>query len=338
MLLHPVFNISGLTSPFPYSFPLLSVNSNTGVRTDWTNSNSTMAAQSGATGRWILEDASSPDRAYIYQEFAVGASRHSVIDAGNAVIDLSHDIDTLETDDDGACAFAEFYDGSSVFLGKVFTTNQLTDTPLVDSITSKRVPTGTRTIRIGWQAANHTGTQLSVYVKDIACTIREETTTVWDSTVVMFAERNADLTGWVNTTGAISTVAGTAADWEWASVTAYSGGSVATSSAYKNIAFPTGWAAKVAAGTVGFILRAGAHNANQDDDVTVTVRLNNGSTNPTVTTGRLQLVFQMEFIELTGAVPSDTTSIDIVLTFHREDGTVNDGAVDNISMILFEQL
>lgn len=337
MLLNLPKRISGGIddAPFPYTFPLLSTESLTGVRTDWTNSDSSMAAQGGGTGRWVLENGST-DRVFTYQEFAAGLSRYAVIDAGNAVIDLSHDIDTLDSDSDGGCAFVEFYDGSSVFLGKVFTTNQLTDTSVVDSITGKRVPTGTRTIRIGWQAANHTGTELSVYVKDIACTIRQETTVVWDDTVVVFSEREADLTGWTTTTGLFNTITGTAADWEWASVQAYFGGNTSLTSAYKNFSFPTGWAAKVAAGDVGFILRAGAHNANQDDNVQVTVRLNNGSTNPTVTTGYLSLVFQMEFIELTGAIPSDTTSIDIILDFDRNDGTANDGAVDCLSLLLYE--
>lgn len=340
MLLHPVFNISGLTPPFPYTFPLKSVRAN-GVgatAADWTQIVGNMVPEVPGQPSWVLED-NALDRANVYQSFSIGASRESVVDAGNALIDLSHSIDTLDTDDDGAVAYVEFYDGSSNFLGRSFTPNPLTDIRITDVKNNIRVPPGTRTVRIGWLAANNGGTQLSAYVYDISAVIKEEVTDTWDSCVVLFAESAADLTGWTNTAGTLGVLTYTSSnDWEWQTANAYFGSSVATTTAFKNYTFPTGWPAKVSAGVANYLFYASVHNANQDDDVTVTLRFNNGTTNPTVTSGRIELGWQIQLIELTGAIPSDTTSIDVILTFHRVDGTVNDGAVEKMSMILFEQV
>jgi hypothetical protein len=342
MLLHPVFNISGLTPPFPYTFPLKSVRAN-GVgatAADWTQITGNMIPETVGQPSWVLEGGGTFDRAEVYQSFSIGSTRETVVDAGNALIDLSHSIDTFDTDDDGAVAYAEFFDGSSNFLGRVHTNNSQTDTRITDSKNNARVPTGTRTIRIGWLGSNPAteGNQLSAYVYDLNCIIKEEESDTWDSTVVLFAEAVANLTGWTNTTGTLGVVTyANGNDWEWQTANAYFGSSVATTTAFKNFTFPTGWPAKVSAGDANYLFRASVHNANQDDDVTITLRFNNGSTNPTVTSGRVEIAWQIQLIELTGAIPSDTTSIDVILTFHRVDGTVNDGAVEKMSMILFEQ-
>ena len=340
MLLHPVFRIQGFTAPFPYILPLKSVRANSGAgASDWTQITGAMIPEVVGQPPWVLEDGGTFDRAQVYQVFSVGASRESVVDAGNALIDISHVIDTFDTDNDGAVAYAEFYGASDTFLGRVHTNNPLTNILITDSKNNCRVPPGTRNIRVGWLAANPDGNQLSAYVYDLAATLKEETVDTWDSCVVLFAEADADITGWTSTVGSMTVLAyANGNDWEWQSAIAYYGGSVANTTANKTYSFPTGWAAKVAAGDANFLLRASIHNANQDDDVEITVRLNNGSTNPTVTSGLIEIGFQIQLVELTGAIPTDTTSIDVILRFRRQDGTANDGLVEKMSMILFEQV
>lgn len=339
MLLHPVFNINSITPPFPYTFPLLSVRADTGTSADWTEAIGDMVPIGGVGPEWVLEDGGTFDRAYIYQTFSIGSSREAVVDAGNALVDVSHVVRVLSGDADAAVGFVEFYDGSSVFLGRIHTGTTFSATDVTMSKNNARVPPLTRSVRVGWLGSNISGNQLSAYVKDLACTIKEETSDTWDDVVLVVAERNANITGWTSTVGTMNVLAYPAslADWEWAITDVYSGGTVANTTAHKNYSFPAGWAAKVAAGNVNFLFRASIHNANQDDDVEISIRRNNGTTNPVVTSGLIEVGADITLVELTGTVPSDTTSIDIVLRFRRQDGTANDGAVEMISLLLYEQ-
>jgi hypothetical protein len=226
----------GVVAAFPYTFPLLSIKATTGSAADWTTFVGNLYQQ-GATENWITSN--TDDRSKHYQDFPAGATREAVIDAGNARIDISQVINTF-TDNDGVHAFVEFFDGSSGFLGHGFTPNSNPSSEVTDSKTDIVVPPGTRTFRIGWQGARGGGTELSAYVKDLTCTIKE-TSSPWDDAVVAFSEFDANITGWTITNSGFTVLSYAAGDWEWQCEDCYvGGGSDSYTAANKAITIPTG--------------------------------------------------------------------------------------------------
>lgn len=318
-----------------YVVPLLSVRADTGSAADWTTVVGNLARFSN-TDRWIISNNSAHARHY--QQFDVLQAQHGIIDQGNAVVDLAHTYSTSNNDNDDVVAFVEFYDGTMTFLGNHQTSSE-NPSAIIDQLVSDcPVPPGTRTVRIGWQGARFTGSELSAYARDLACTIKTRAVSPWASAAVLFAEFQATATGLVSTLETVSVEAYSPTnDWRWQDVDGYMGGEFANSRAEKQgLAIPAGWAAKIAAGNVRALLRAHLSNANAADDAGIGLRFNNGSTNPVDETGRVALGTRSQFVARDMAVPSDTTSIDLLMEFWRDEGSASDGLIQKISVLLYE--
>lgn len=326
---------------FPETYTFRStVNFNNGGRqSDWVQEIALANMGSlGGSDRWIMaEDA---DRSIVYQRKRIRSSQYSAVDAGNALVTFSSDLVTFTGDTDWIATYAEFYDVSGNFLGRVnssfISTDAGTGAPNIVTSADRRVPPGTRTIHFGWQAGRNTGSELSAYPRDFDASIDDDSTYV--SGTVVWAELDANSSGWVTTTGAPTFNVRTTTPLGPPGAGSrgyYSGGSVVRSTTYKDFSFPSGWAAKVAAGKAVIRFRANVFNSNDDDDVGIKITYN-GSASGTLDTGRIVTRAVPQSVELTGAVPTDATSIRVTLDFWREDGTVNDGCMSLPSMLLFE--
>lgn len=310
-----------------------------GRQTDWVSEIATAnLADLVDSDRWRLADDN--DRSVVYQRKRIRANQYAAVDQGNALVTFSSDLVTFTGDTDWVWMFAEFYGVTNNFLGRVnsdpISADAGTLTPNIVTSSNRRVPPGTRTIHFGWHAGRRTGSELSAYVRDYDASIDEDSAYV--SATVVHAENEPTASGWVTTTGSptfnakTTTVVGPPGA---GSHGYYGGGSVARSTLYKDFSFPTGWAAKVAAGKAVIRLRCYTFNSNDDDDVGVRLSFN-GSATGVIDTGQLVTTSIPQNIELTGAVPTDATSIRVQLNFWRQDGTVNDGGLSQMSILMFE--
>lgn len=325
-----VFNVPIVQAPFPFNFVLLSVD-NTGNPTDWT-SESSETLSVGSDGYWVLSD--SDNRAVYYQEISLISTQESVIDAGNAVIDLSHVGETFPSDNDDGVAFIEFFDVSDNFLKRAFTPILNSDTEVTRSISNYPVPPLARYVRIGWQGWRQDGTELSVYVKNITAQLKQIATNL--SAVVVYADYDCDDTGWTSTTGTMRVLTGSSIVASGVRAVFVGGATDVRTTAEKTFALPTGWDTKIAAGNVNFEFTCGITNANDDDDSGVTINFVS-SASPDVSSGQVATTDDLQELTLTGAVPTDTTAIKIIFDFWRQDGTSNDACIMQPSLILFEE-
>ena len=318
----------------PYDFPILSTDA-TGTASDWSRfGGSVLTAWGSEPTFWV--PSLTNDRVIHYQEFAVPDGFIPFIDAGNALVDLSHVIKSLGGDD-GCFAIVEFLDGStgSDFLGRGFTEDQL---PTVETATSQndiRVPPGTRVCRIGWQGFRKAGTQLNGNVKDIACTLKQGNGEATEA-VMLFSEEEASLTGWSGDTGVV-VILTSDGDWQRGGDRPhYAGGPTnANSRIFRTLPIPSGWADKVATGAARIQITASLFNANDDDDAGIGIEFNRPGTNTFLETGRVAITNEVIPITLDAVVPSDTIDFILDLEFWRDDGTYNDGAISQIGIFLY---
>jgi hypothetical protein len=339
---------------FPYSLPILSIEATTGDPTDWTRTIGgplTVLSTSPGPDLWVVS-ADGTDRAQHYQDFDVGADRHSTIDAGRCVLDISHEINTFASDTDSAIAFVEFYDDASPagYLGKAFNLPPYNpDTLTTASRTGIMVPPGTRVIRAGWQGATDSGVELSVYVRNIEVTLREDNAHITD-VVSVFAEKGASSTGFttVTNTPEVRVWSGTN-DWEWSVEDFYMGASFSTSAGKKTTpTIPSGWGTKIAAGNVRARLTAQIFTANLGDDAGIGITFIDDAS-PAGTsyqgTGRVDMTFnpgegagnEISMAWVDCPVPSDTTDLELLMEWWRVGGTVSDAAINNISLMFYEE-
>ena len=326
-----VASLPQIAPEFPYLFSLLSVD-NTGTAGDWTTAiGSGLTAGSGTL--WVMD--ASDDRARYYQELPALASQYGTIDAGNARIDLDHIIETF-TDDDDALAFVEFLDGSDNFLGREFTEQTNATGPVTLALPDIVVPSGTRKFHIGWQGYRYTGSQLSAYVRDITANMRLVSEVV--DSVVVWSEAEASKTGWTDQTGTMLVATTAADDWQQrADRDAYTGGSAESyTRASRSFSLPAGWATKIANGNVFVRATASLFNANADDDVGFGIEFDQTGTNTSIKTGRIVIVNSIVGGLIETHVPTDTNNIILDFEFWRDDGTYNDGAISQPSIILYE--
>jgi hypothetical protein len=344
----PGFMVGAPLPPFPKTYTFLStVNAaNGGTRTDWINALPVAAVWGNLTGsdRWILgttnHTGGAQPRSKDYQEKTIDADQFAEVDAGNAYVTFSSDLVTFTSDEDYVFAYAEFFDASNVFLGKAITAVQWNDggtgAPNIVTASDKLVPPGTRKIRFGWHGVRLVGTELSAYVRGFDAMI--ENIPGHASAVTVFAQAEPDTSGWTVTTGLFASRLGS--DYlnvpgAFGQYGAYGGADGARHTFYKDFAFPTGWAAKVAAGNVSFLFRAIGANFNDDDDTGVRISFG-GTASGVVDTGLIVQTAIAHPFELTGAVPAAATNIRVTLDFRRQDGTNCDSYIGQIEMILLE--
>lgn len=336
VLPHPV-------SAFPEAYTFLStVNENFwGNANDWVNETPSQIGGLGNltdTNRWVVgTDAS---KLKVYQKKRIRSTQFMAVDAGNATITFSSDMATFTGDSDWVTAFAEFYDEIGEFLGRVSSAVVATDAgPGFSNVVTSAdrvVPPGTRTIHFGWQSGRRTGSELSVYVRDFDATLDDNAP--YSDAVVVWAENDADATGWIATAGVVSVLGGKA-DTDippgGGNHDSYYGGVVSRTTYYKDFSLPVGWAAKVATGGVQFMFRASTFNINDDDDVGIRISFV-GSDDGVVDIGLPTTTSQLIPYELTGLVPVAATAIRVQFDFLRQDGTANDGSVGQPSLMLLE--
>lgn len=338
VLPHPV-------SAFPETYAFLStVNENFwGNANDWVNETPSQVGGLGnltTTDRWVVgTDAS---KMKLYQKKRIRSTQFATVDEGNATITFSTDMTTFTGDLDWIGSFAEFYDQVGAFLGRVTSDPVSADAgpgfPNVVTMADQVVPSGTRTIHFGWHSGRRTGSELSVYAKDFSATLDQGSAYV-DATVV-WAENDADTTGWTATAGAVAFLSGkadTAIPPGSGNHDVYYGGVVARTTYYKDFSFPPGWAAKVAAGNVDFLFRGHRFNINDDDDVGVKISFV-GTAAGVVDIGLPATTSAVQPVVMTGPVPAAATAVRVTFDFSRQDGTANDGGLGQPSLLFLEKV
>jgi hypothetical protein len=329
---------SGVAPLYPYTFPILSKNGS-GTPSDWTVAIGPALAlktDDGLAGQnyWHMQTAS---KGRYYQSFAMPATSYSDIDKGNTTIDLSHTIISLFPGEaDGVAALVEFFDSGMSFLGRDFTANQYPATQTVDSKTGIIVPPGARTITIGWQGFRKTGSFLNTYFKDIAATLKLGTGNV--SSVMLWAEADASMTGWTTSIGNPNVLRGSVDTYYGRSAERwfYVGGTAAYSRCYRSFAIPSGWASKISAGKVKALVRASLFNWTGDDDPSIGIEFVRPGGNTSQKTGDVPQGPNLVSAKIDVAVPVDTTGFILDMEFFRDVGIDNDACVSQPSVLLYE--
>jgi hypothetical protein len=136
------------------------------------------------------------------QDVSIPALHHTLIDAGEAEIELKI-LRVGFSDADAMCEVVEFYDGSSNLIG--FKAGPYTDpTVITQENLSALVPPLTRTVRISVRGRRESGTQNSAYVDAFELFIQSSGQKIEQA----FFNRGDSFTGWTATLGSFDVPTG----------------------------------------------------------------------------------------------------------------------------------